>query len=179
MSSLCVPIIPVMRWIALTVVVVVACIAALLLNQQKVLWHVTEPGMTLSEVRSVLPDAVTPSQPKLLDNGLSLGLVVPRVSNLDRAFNAELYFDDRGLQQVLLLPTRLLAPSAAMMEFDELRQAASRRYGRELDGAGAAAVDGAAAAQWKAGPVTVTLRVERRGEYAAVVMSYAAARVRS
>lgn len=179
MSPVCIPSVADMRWIAITVVVVVACIAALLQSQQKVLWHVTEPGMTLPDVRAVLPDAVPPPQPKSLDNGLLLGLVVPKVSNLDRAFNAELYFDERGLQQVLLLPTRLLVPSAAMTEFDALRQAASRRYGREIAGAGTLSADVPAEAHWRAGPVTVTLRVERRGEYAAVMMSYAAATRRS
>jgi hypothetical protein len=164
-----------MRWIAILVVVVVAFIAALLLSQKKVLWHVTSPGMTVSDVRAVLPEAVPPPQPKTLGNGLSLGLVVPKASNLERAFNAELYFDERGLQQVLLLPTRLLTPSAAMSEFEELRVVASRRYGRELAASGPRAADMPAEAQWKAGPVTVTLRVERWGELAAVMMSYAAA----
>ncbi len=168
-----------MRWIALTVPLVVACIAALLLSHQKVLWHVTEPGMTLTDVRAVLPEAVPPTQPKRLDNGLSLGLVAPKVSNLDRAFDAELYFGDDGLQQVLLLPTRLLAAPVAMMEFDELRQAASRRYGRELPGSSTPSADAPAEARWRAGPVTITLRVEKRGAYAAVVMAYSAAKERS
>jgi hypothetical protein len=172
------PVITFMRWIALTVVVIVACVAALLLSQQKVLWHVTEPGMTLPDVRAVLPDAVPPAQPKSLDNGLSLGLVVPKASNLDRAFDAELYFDERGLQQVLLLPTRLLAAPAAMMEFDELRQAASRRYGRELPGTTTPSAEVPAEARWMAGPVMITLRVEKRGAQAAVVMSYSAAKGR-
>ena len=168
-----------MRWIALIVVVAAACLAALLLSQKKVLWDVTEPGMSLPDVRAVLPDAVPPPQSKSLDNGLSLGLVVPRVSNLDRAFGAELYFGDHGLQQVHLIPTRLLAPSAAMSEFDELRRAASLRYGRELAVTGTRSADVPAEAHWRAGPVTVTLRVEQRGEYAAVLMFYAVARGRS
>lgn len=174
--AVCLPNLTVMRWIALFVPLVVACIAALLWSQQVVLWGVTEPGMSVSAVRAALPEAVPPPQPKSLDNGLTLGLVAPRVSNLERAFNAELYFDDRGLQQVMLLPTRLLAPSAAMAEFEELRHVAARRYGRELAAAAARSADVPAEAQWKAGPVTVTLRVERQGDYAAVVMSYAAAR---
>jgi hypothetical protein len=163
-----------MRWIAIVAAVVIACIAALLLNQQKVLWHVTEPGMTLPDVRAVLPAAVPPAQPRRLGNGLSLGLVAPNVSNLDRAFHAELYFDDDGLQQVLLLPTRLLAVPAAMMEFDELRQAASRRYGRELPGTSTPAADVLAEARWMAGSVTITLRVEKRGALAAITMTYEA-----
>jgi hypothetical protein len=169
------PLVAFMRWIALTVVVIVACVGALLLSQQKVLWHVTEPGMSLPDVRAVLPNAMPPPRPKSLDNGLSLGLVVPKVANLDRAFDAELYFDDAGLQQVLLLPTRLLATSAAMMEFDELRQAASQRYGRELPATGTPSADFPAEARWLAGPVMITLRVEKRGAHAAVVMSYAPA----
>jgi hypothetical protein len=156
MSSSPLPLVAFMRWIALTVVVIVACVGALLLSQQKVLWHVTEPGMSLPEVRAVLPSAMPPPQPKSLDNGLSLGLVVPRVSNLDRAFDAELYFDDAGLQQVLLLPTRLLATSSAMMEFDELRQAASRRYGRELPTTGTPSADVPAEARWLAGAYDIT-----------------------
>jgi hypothetical protein len=164
-----------MRWIALAAIsLVVACIAALLMSQQKVLWGVTEAGMTLAEVRAVLPDAIAPAQPKRLDNGLSLGLVVPKASNLDRAFDAELYFDGDGLRQVLLLPTRLLAAPAAMAEFDELRRAASLRYGRELPAA-VPSSEVPAEARWRAGPVTVVLRVERRGGLAAVVMSYSAA----
>lgn len=165
-----------MRWIAVAVVVFIACIAALLLSQQKVLWHVTEPGMTLAEVRSVLPDAVVPAQPRWLGNGLSLGLVAPNVSNLDRAFDAELYFDDDGLQQVLLRLTRLLAEPAAMMEFNELRQAASRRYGRELPAISTPSADVLAEARWRAGPVTIMLRVEKRGPLAAVTMTYEVAK---
>jgi len=165
-----------MRWIAVVVPVVIACIAALLVNQQKVLWHVTEPGMTLPDVRAVLPDAVPPVQPKRLGNGLSLGLVAPNVSNLDRAFHAELYFDDDGLQQVLLLPTRLLTVPDAMSEFDELRQAASRRYGRELPGISPPSANVVAEARWMAGSVTVTLRVEKRGALAAITMAYEASR---
>lgn len=165
-----------MRWFAVAVPVVIACIAALLLSQQKVLWHVTEPGMTLADVRAVLPDAVPPAQPRWLGNGLTLGLVAPNVSNLDRAFNAELYFDDDGLQQVTLHPTRLLSAPAAMMEFDELRQAASRRYGRELHGVPTPSADVLAEARWRAGPVTIMLRVERRGALAAITMTYEAAR---
>ncbi len=165
-----------MRWIAIVAAVVIACIAALLLNQQKVLWHVTAPGMTLPEARAVLPDAVPPAQPRRLGNGLSLGLVVPNVSNLERAFDAELFFNDDGLQQVVLLPTRLLAVPAAMMEFDELRQAASRRYGRELPATSTPAADVMAEARWLAGSVTVTLRVEKRGALAAITMTYDAGR---
>ena len=165
-----------MRWIAVAVPIVVACIAALLLSQQKVLWHVTEPGMTLADVRAVLPDAAPPAQPRRLDNGLSLGLVAPGVSNLDRAFDAELYFDDNGLRQVLLQPTRLLAEPAALREFDELRQAAARRYGQELPGISTQSSEVLAEARWRAGPVTVMLRVEKRGAFAAVTMSYEAAR---
>ena len=165
-----------MRWIFIAVPVVIACIAALLLSQQKVLWHVTEPGMTLADVRDVLPDAAPPAQPTRLDNGLALGLVAPNVSNLDRAFDAELYFDDDGLQQVLLRPTRLLAEPAAMREFEELRQAASRRYGRELPGVSTLSAGVLTEARWRAGPVTVMLRVEKRGALAAVTMTYEAAR---
>lgn len=176
MSTVRFPVITFVRWIALIVVVVATCIAALLLlSQPKVLWGVTEPGMTLSDVRAVLPGAVPPPQPRSLDNGLSLGLVASKVSNLDRAFNAELYFGDHGLQQVMLIPTRLLTPSAAMIEFDELRRAASLRYGRELASTGTRSAGMPAEAHWSAGPVTVTLRIEQRGEFAAVLMSYAAA----
>ena len=101
--------------------------------------------------------------------------MAPNVSNLDRAFHAELYFDDDGLKQVLLLPTRLLTVPAAMREFDELRQAASRRYGRELPGISTPSAEVVAAARWRAGPVIVMLRVEKRGALAAVTMKYESA----
>ena len=114
------------------------------------------------------------AQPRRLGSGLSLGLVAPGVSNLDRAFDAELYFDDHGLRQVLLQPTRLLAEPAAMREFEELRHAASLRYGRELPGTSTPSAEVLAEARWRAGPVTVMLRVEKRGALAAVTMTYEA-----
>jgi hypothetical protein len=163
-----------MRWIVLIVAVVMACIAVLLLSQQRVLWDVTEPGMTVADVRAVLPEAAPPAQPRRLDNGLTLGLVAPNVSNFDRAFDAELYFDDDGLQQVLLRATRLLTERVAMMEFDELRHAATLRYGRELPGISTSLDSVLAEARWRAGPVTIMLRVEKRGVLAAVTMTYEA-----
>jgi hypothetical protein len=163
-----------MRWIVLIVAVVMACIAVLLLSQQRVLWDVTEPGMTVADVRAVLPEAAPPAQPRRLDNGLTLGLVAPNVSNFDRAFDAELYFDDDGLQQVLLRATRLLTERVAMMEFDELRHAATLRYGRELPGISTSLDSVLAEARWRAGPVTIMLRVEKRGALAAVTMTYEA-----
>jgi hypothetical protein len=164
-----------MRWIAFLVIPLIAVvIAALVMTQQRVLWNVTEAGMTPEQVRAVLPQAVPAPAPVRDATGLALGLVAPRVSNLERAFDAELYFGSDGLQQVRLRPTRLLPPPAAMAEFEDLRQAAGRRYGRELP---AATVPGVVAqARWAAGPVIVTLQVEPAGELAAVRMIYSAVR---
>lgn len=161
-----------MRWILVVVVPLVAVIiAALALTKQRVLWNVTEAGMSPEQVRAVLPQAVPPPQP-VTSAGLALQLIAPRVSNLERAFDAELYFGADGLQQVRLRPSRLLAPGAAMAEFEELRAAAGRRYGRELPAQTPPGV--AAQARWAAGPVTVTLQVEPEGSLAAVTMVYSA-----
>ncbi len=95
------------RWfLLLAVPLVAAIVAALQLTQQPVLWNVTEPGMTVEEVRRALPKAVPPAEPKRLANGLELKLVAAGVDNLERAFDAELYFGADGLQMVRLLPTR-------------------------------------------------------------------------
>ena len=61
-----------------------------------------------------------------------------------------------------------------MREFEELRQAAARRYGRELPASSTPPADVLAEARWRAGPVTVMLRVEKRTALAAVTMSYEA-----
>jgi hypothetical protein len=165
-----------MRWILVLVVPLIAVvIAALTLTQQRVLWNVTEAGMSTEEVRAVLPQAAAPPAPRTLEDGLELRLVAPQVSNLERAFDAELYFGADGLQKVRLLPTRRLATPAALREFEELRQEAGRRYGREL--AAVPAQPGVITqARWAAGPVTVTLGVEQDGPLAAVTMTYAAER---
>jgi hypothetical protein len=165
-----------MRWILVVVVPLVAVvIAALVMTQQRVLWNVTEAGMSTEEVRAVLPQAVVPPASRTLANGLELRLVAPQVSNLERAFDAEFYFGTDGLQTVRLLPTRRLAPQAALAEFEELRQVAGRRYGKEL-GPAPTQPGVVAQARWAAGPVIVTLGVEEDGPLAAVTMTYAAQR---
>jgi hypothetical protein len=161
-----------MRWTVLLIVAFGLGIAAVLaLMHRPVLWNAVEPGMSTDEVRRVLPQAVEPASPKRLANGLELKLVAAGVDNLERAFDAELYFAGDGVRQVVLLPTRLLTPAAAAAEFATLRHAATLRYGKEQP---VAPEDGAAAqARWSAGPVRVTLRLERSGAMGRVTMTYA------
>jgi hypothetical protein len=138
-----------------------------------VLWNVTEPGMTVEEVRRALPKAVPPAEPKRLANGLELRLVAAGVDNLERAFDAELYFGADGLQMVRLLPTRALAAAAATSEFEALRHAAMLRYGKEQADTARPGEGAVAQARWVAGPVVVTLRLERSGAMGLITMTYA------
>jgi hypothetical protein len=166
------------RWVLLLAVPFVAVIiAALQLTQQPVLWNVTEPGMTVEEVRRALPKAVPPAEPKRLANGLELKLVAAGVDNLERAFDAELYFGADGLQMVRLLPTRALAATAATSEFEALRHAATLRYGKERADAAGPGEGVVAQARWVAGPVVITLRLERSGAMGLITMTYATAAV--
>jgi hypothetical protein len=163
-----------MRWFLLFAVPLVAVIvAALQFTHQPVLWNVTEPGMTVEEARRVLPKAVPPAEPKRLANGLELKLVAAGVDNLERAFDAELYFGADGLQKVRLLPTRALAPAAAASEFETLRHAATLRYGKEQAVAADADRGAIAQARWVAGRIVVTLALERSGAMGLVTMTYA------
>ena len=164
-----------MRWFLVFAVLLVAVIvAALQFTHQPVLWNVTEPGMTVEEVRRALPRAVPAAEPRQLANGLELKLVAAGVDNLERAFDAELYFGTDGLQKVRLLPTRPLMAAAASAEFDALRQAATLRYGKERAVAGGPGGGGAVAqARWVAGRVVVTLQLERSGAMGLVTMTYA------
>jgi hypothetical protein len=163
-----------MRWFLLFAVPLAAVIVgALQLTQQPVLWGVTEPGMTVEQVRRALPKAVPPAQPKRLADGLELKLVAAGVDNLERAFDAELFFSADGLQQVRLLPTRALAVAAAASEFEALRHAATLRYGKEQADAAGQDAGAVAQARWVAGRVVVTLRLERSGAMGLVTMTYA------
>ncbi len=163
-----------MRWfLLLAVPLVAAIVAALQLTQQPVLWNVTEPGMTVEEVRRALPKAVPPAEPKRLANGLELKLVAAGVDNLERAFDAELYFGADGLQMVRLLPTRALAAAAATSEFEALRHAATLRYGKERAVAAGPGAGAVAQARWVAGPVVITLQLERSGAMGLITMTYA------
>lgn len=163
-----------MRWYLLLALLLAAVIvAALQLTKQPVLWNVTEPGMTVEEVRRALPKAVPAVEPKQLANGLQLKLVAAGVDNLERAFDAELYFSADGLQMVRLLPTRALAASAATSEFEALRRAATLRYGKEQAVAAGAEAGAVAQARWVAGSVVVTLQIERSGASWLVTMTYA------
>jgi len=116
---------------------------------------------------------VPPAQPKRLANGLELKLVAAGVDNLERAFDAELYFNDAGLQMVRLLPTRALAAAAAGSEFESLRHAAALRYGREQAAAAGPRAGAVAQSRWVAGPVVITLELERSGAMALITMTYA------
>jgi hypothetical protein len=164
-----------MRWYLLIALPLAAVIvAALQLTQQPVLWNVTEPGMTVEEVRRALPKAVPAVEPKQIANGLQLKLVAAGVDNLERAFDAELYFGADGLQMVRLLPTRALAASAAASEFEALRHAATLRYGKERAvAAGPGGGSAVAQARWVAGRIVVTLQLERSGAMGLVTMTYA------
>lgn len=163
-----------MRWFfVFAVLLVVVIVAALQFTHQPVLWNVTEPGMTVEEVRRALPKAVPPAEPKRLANGLELKLVAAGVDNLERAFDAELYFGADGLQKVRLLPTRALAAGAATSEFEALRHAATLRYGKEQPGAAGSGGNAVAQARWVAGRVVVTLALERSGAMGLVTMTYA------
>lgn len=163
-----------MRWFFLLVIpLVVVIIAALQFTHQPVLWSVTEPGMTVEEVRRALPKAAPPAEPKRLENGLELKLIAAGVDNLERAFDAELYFGADGLQKVRLLPTRPLAPAAAASEFEALRHAATLRYGKEQAVAAGPGAGAVAQARWVAGRVVITLALERSGAMGLVTMTYA------
>jgi hypothetical protein len=162
-----------MRWTLVLVVPFVALmIAALQLTQQQVLWNTTEPGMTVEEVQRAVPRATPPAEPRQLADGLELKLVAFGVDNLERAFDAELYFRDGGLQKVLLVPTRRLTAGAAASAFEELRHAAARRYGKEQPAGPAASAGTTAEARWIAGRVTITLRLEHQGPMGRVTMTY-------
>lgn len=163
---------PDMRWTLLLIVAFALGIAATLaLMHRPVLWNAVEPGMTVDDVRRVLPKAMAPAAPKRLANGLELKLVADGVDNLERAFDAEFYFGGDGVRQVVLLPTRPLTAAAAASEFASLRHAATLRYGKERPAT--AAADGSTQAQWSAGRVVVTLRLEQGGAMGRVTMSYA------
>jgi len=164
-----------MRWLALLIVpFVVLAIAALKLTQQPVLWNATEPGMTVDEVRAVLPRALPPAESRRLSNGLELKLTASGMENLERAFDAEFYFTEAGLQKVVLRPTRSLTIDAAASEFENLRRSATRRYGNEQPAPARSLAPPAAEARWISGRVTITLQIERHGPMGRITMSYSA-----
>ena len=164
-----------MRWFALLIVpFVVLAIAALKLTHQQVLWNVTEPGMTVDEVRAVLPRAFPPMESRPLANGLELKLTANGVENLERAFDADFYFNESGLQTVLLRPTRSLTINAAASEFESLRRSATLRYGKEQPAASASHSPPAAESRWISGRVTITLQLEQHGSMGRITMSYSA-----
>ncbi len=164
-----------MRWFVLLIVpFVVLAIATLKLTQQQVLWNATEPGMTVDEVRAVLPRALPPAESRRLANGLELKLTANGVENLERAFDAEFYFTESGLQKVMLRSTRSLTIDAAASEFENLRRSATRRYGDERPAPARSLAPPAAEARWISGRVTISLQLEQHGPMGRITMSYSA-----
>ena len=70
----------------------------------QVLWEGTRQGMSVEQVRSLFPSAITPNNPGILDNGARelLRVNTPLRMRFEYPFNASFYFVNNGLTQVTL-----------------------------------------------------------------------------
>ena len=94
------------------------------------LWRGTSVGMTVEQVKAIIPDAVTPGDPSKLAGGATEALRLPGVEVAKIPFDAAFYFKDGGLRQVsLAVSDRSFKDS--LERFTAVRKHLTDEYGKE------------------------------------------------
>lgn len=98
------------------------------------LWKGARRGMTLAEVRAVLPQAIDDPAPDRLANGARSLLTVPNHDLGGRAFDADLYFGAHGELVQVLAVWKSPRPGCAGLDrsTEETVEVLRKRYGREV-----------------------------------------------
>jgi hypothetical protein len=99
----------------------------------QVLWQGTEYGMTVAQVKVVVPGATTPEKGSAITGGAVELLRLSNIEVVRKPFDAKFFFKDERLVQVsLTLNEKLPFDSARTLAYDGLLEALRAKYGQEL-----------------------------------------------
>ncbi len=121
------------------------------------LWGATTHGMTVEQVRAVVPAAASPSKPELLGNGARELLRLDELQVLNLHFRASFYFLSGQLVEVMLSLKNPGTFDVAQTAYETLREALRRKYGPELSQKLERAPLNQAQATWASGRTDITL----------------------
>lgn len=96
------------------------------------LWQDTAYGMSVEEVRAVVPGAVSPTNPNSLQDGAEELLRLESFELVGEAFKGEFFFKDDKLVQVSFYLPEGYSANAGRRIFDSLTSALRAKYGQEL-----------------------------------------------
>lgn len=96
------------------------------------LWNGTEYGMSLEQVKAVVPQASAPAKPSRLYDGSQELLRLENVEVAGNKFAARFYFKDGKLAQVTLSLQEERKFDNVMPVFDAIIEALRAKYGQEI-----------------------------------------------
>lgn len=112
--------------------IAMALLAVHTLASAQSLWGGAEYGMTVEQVKSFIPKAITPSIPSRLSDGAQGLLQLENVEIVNKKFTSSFYFIAGNLTQVTLSLEKGHTFDSAMLVFDSLSEALRAKYGREI-----------------------------------------------
>lgn len=124
------------------------------------LWRETAAGMSLAEVRRLVPEAAPPDgKPSSLAGGAVELLRAPSVELVNQQFAASFYFRSDKLTQVTLSLLNPKTFDSALLTFESLTEALRAKYGPELSRKLSRESMSKAEATWMSGRTNIDLFV--------------------
>lgn len=121
------------------------------------LWGGTEYGMSVDQVKSVVPNVTTPTSPSGLLGGAQELLRLENVQIVNKRFAASFYFIAGKLTQVTLSFEKGHTFRGAMLVVDSLTEALRAKYGREINRDIKRGVPNIASTTWMAGRTNINI----------------------
>ena len=158
-----------MRYLSVSFVILILTIAPLKRVMSQVLWQHTDYGMTVDQVKQVVPQAVAPSgKPDSIvmgNHGHAYELL--RASGVQIAsepFTAKFYFYANKLQQVTLAIDDRKTFYDAKLTFDSVVTALTSKYGSPIKSANQTGILNMAETDWLAGRTNIVAVVLAVGD---------------
>ena len=101
------------------------------LSSAQALWRGTKSGMSVQQVRAIVPEAAPPTEPNRLYNGAQELLRVPGFELVNEKFSGGFYFLSGKLTQVTLSFAEGNNYSTGLKAFNKLTEALRSKYGKE------------------------------------------------
>jgi hypothetical protein len=138
------------------------------------LWGPTKHGMTVDQVRAVVPDATAPTTPDSLHSGSVELLRVPSLEIANTEFRVSMFFDHaRRLTDVHVSPAQKLSAHSPELARDSLLTVLRSKYGPELsNNAKRGNVMTMRRADWSVAGTSITLLQVSIGNTGSLTVSY-------
>lgn len=133
------------------------------------LWKESTYGMTPEQVKSVFPQATTPTEPGTLYGGAVELLTVKDVEIINKLFDASFFFKNDKLTQVTLQLHKDNSAAAARIAYDTLREALRSKYGQEINSDSTSGFMTSATTTWMSGKTNIMLFYNKTGTLAPIL----------